>query len=111
MHRLQRGRFLFAPGRARQDRALRRGNRVEVRMTATVPISLVERLNGIRATIQAACQRASRPFESVKLVAVSKTHPAETILDAIQAGRLDFGENAAEAPIPDVKVVNAAYAR
>src|SRR5260370_9273288 len=78
-------------------------------MTATVPISLVERLNGIRATIQAACQRASRPFESVKLVAVSKTHPAETILDAIQAGQLDFGENRVEEAVSKIKMVQAAH--
>jgi pyridoxal phosphate enzyme (YggS family) len=31
--------------------------------------------------------------ENVQLVAVSKTHPAEAVLSAFQAGQLDFGEN------------------
>jgi len=31
--------------------------------------------------------------ESVTLLAVSKTHPAETILEAYKAGQRDFGEN------------------
>jgi pyridoxal phosphate enzyme (YggS family) len=36
---------------------------------------------------------ANRDPESVKLLAVSKKHPAETVLEAAGAGQRDFGEN------------------
>lgn len=46
---------------------------------------------------QAAIARAARDFgrkpETVTLVAVSKTKPAEAILPALEAGQIDFGEN------------------
>lgn len=43
--------------------------------------------------MDAACQRSGRDLESVKLVAVSKTHPANVIREAIAAGLTVFGEN------------------
>jgi len=47
----------------------------------------------IRAKIRGAASRAGRAAEEIKLVAVSKTHPASTIADAISAGVSVFGEN------------------
>jgi PLP dependent protein len=41
----------------------------------------------------AACRRARRRPEEVKLIAVSKTFPPERIREAFQAGLRDFGEN------------------
>ena len=52
-----------------------------------------DRLAGIRARIAAAAARAGRPPESVRLVAVSKTYPADRVIAAVAAGQLDFGEN------------------
>ena len=43
--------------------------------------------------IAAACRRSGRRREDVKLVAISKTHPAEAIRAAFAAGLRDFGEN------------------
>lgn len=56
-------------------------------------LRLKERLAAVEARIAAACARAGRPREDVTLIAVSKTHPAEDVLDAMQAGQTVFGEN------------------
>ena len=54
---------------------------------------LGDRLAAVQARIQAACDRAGRDPHSVVLIAVSKTHPVEAILEAYEAGVRDFGEN------------------
>lgn len=55
--------------------------------------AIAEALAQVRARIAAACARAGRDPASVTLVAVSKTHPAERVADAIAAGQTVFGEN------------------
>ncbi len=80
-------------------------------MTVSSPTTLADRLAAVRANIAAACARAHRPVESVTLVAVSKTHPAESILAAIASGQLEFGENRveeAESKIPAVQAQTSA---
>jgi pyridoxal phosphate enzyme (YggS family) len=47
----------------------------------------------VEERIAAACQRSGRRGEDVRLVAVSKTHPAESVRAAFAAGLRDFGEN------------------
>ena len=47
----------------------------------------------VRRRIQAACLRAKRDPDSVKLVAVSKSRSIEQIREASLAGITDFGEN------------------
>jgi pyridoxal phosphate enzyme (YggS family) len=47
----------------------------------------------IQYRIAEATARANRPDGSVRLVAVSKTHPAEAVQAALGAGQLLFGEN------------------
>ena len=54
---------------------------------------LLERIEDVRRRIGAACERAGRGASSVRLVAVSKTHPAADITAAIAAGLTLFGEN------------------
>jgi hypothetical protein len=56
-------------------------------------MSLAENLTRIREQIAAACRRANRPESEVALMAVSKVHPAEAILEAHAAGLRLFGEN------------------
>lgn len=51
------------------------------------------RLAEVRNRIADAAGRAGRPPESVRLIAVSKTHPLEAVRAAAEAGQLDFGEN------------------
>lgn len=52
-----------------------------------------ENLAAVRSRISAAAERAGRKAVEVKLVAVSKTHPAVTVREAIAAGCSVFGEN------------------
>ena len=54
---------------------------------------LADNLNDIRRRIADAATRVGRDPAEVKLVAVSKTHPAETLREAIAAGANVFGEN------------------
>jgi pyridoxal phosphate enzyme (YggS family) len=46
-----------------------------------------------KSRIDGAAKRAGRSAKEVKLIAVSKTHPAEVVRAAIAAGVTDFGEN------------------
>jgi pyridoxal phosphate enzyme (YggS family) len=50
-------------------------------------------LAAVRARIEAAAQAAGRAADAVTLVAVSKTHPADSVRAALQAGQRAFGEN------------------
>jgi pyridoxal phosphate enzyme (YggS family) len=66
-------------------------------------MSLAENLAEIQQRIRAACNRSGREAASVMLLAVSKTHPPETIRAAVNAGQIFFGENKiqeAKAKIP-----------
>jgi PLP dependent protein len=66
-------------------------------------VSFAENLDSIQQRIRAACARAGRDENAVTLLAVSKTHPPETIRAAVDAGQLLFGENKiqeAKAKIP-----------
>ena len=52
-----------------------------------------ERLEQVKQDIASAVDEAGRPADSVMLVAVSKTFPAEAIRPVIDAGQRVFGEN------------------
>ena len=67
-------------------------------------MNLADNLTLIQQRIRAACDRAGRDVHSVTLLAVSKTHPADTIKAATDLGLLLFGENKvqeAKAKIPN----------
>ncbi|MBV9931945.1 MAG: YggS family pyridoxal phosphate-dependent enzyme [Alphaproteobacteria bacterium] len=55
--------------------------------------SAEERLAQVRGGIAKAARLAGRPPEAVTLIAVSKTHPAESIRPLLAAGQRVFGEN------------------
>ena len=61
-------------------------------VSETTP-TLAQNLTRIEAQIAAACRAAARPRSEVELVAVSKTHPATAIVEAISLGLHLFGEN------------------
>ena len=66
-------------------------------------MSFTENLDSIQQRITAACARAGRDVNSVMLLAVSKSHPPETIRAAVECGQIHFGENKiqeAKAKIP-----------
>ena len=54
---------------------------------------LIENFENIRLRIRSAAVGSGRDPAEIKLVAVSKTHPAAAIRDAIDAGCTVFGEN------------------
>ena len=54
---------------------------------------ITENLAEVRRRIAQAALRANRNPDEIKLVAVSKTHPAETLRTALAAGVNVFGEN------------------
>ena len=56
-------------------------------------MSIADRLAGIRARIDAAARSAGRDPSSVRLIAVSKTFPIESVREAYAAGQREFGEN------------------
>jgi PLP dependent protein len=55
--------------------------------------ALRARLEDVRARIARAAGRAGRDPTSIRLIAVSKTFPAEFVRAAAAAGQIDFGEN------------------
>lgn len=54
---------------------------------------LKENYSIVRKNILKACEKAGRDPESVKLIAVSKTKPAEDIEEIYSLGQRNFGEN------------------
>jgi pyridoxal phosphate enzyme (YggS family) len=56
-------------------------------------MSITANLAHIREQIADACRRAKRPESEVALMAVSKMHPAESVIEAYAAGLRLFGEN------------------
>ena len=56
-------------------------------------VALRARLADVRARIARAAGRAGRDPASIRLVAVSKTFPADYVRAAADAGQIDFGEN------------------
>ncbi len=55
--------------------------------------TLKKNLGSVRERIEQAAKRSGRSADEIKLVAVSKTYPAKTLLDAIAIGLNVFGEN------------------
>ena len=68
-------------------------------------MSIGARLQGLRADITQAQQRYGRPPGAVKLVAVSKTHPVDTIRETLLAGQRDFGENRLQDAVPKIQAL------
>ncbi|MEP7149543.1 MAG: YggS family pyridoxal phosphate-dependent enzyme [Acidobacteriota bacterium] len=74
-------------------------------IVGTVQRDLLGNLATVRKKLEQAALRSGRNADEVKLVAVSKTHPASVVNDAIGAGVSVFGENKvqeAESKIPEV---------
>ncbi|MFC0251328.1 YggS family pyridoxal phosphate-dependent enzyme [Massilia consociata] len=55
--------------------------------------TIAANLQAVEATIGAACTSAGRARNEVQLLAVSKTFPAEAVVEAMAAGQRAFGEN------------------
>ncbi|KPK09976.1 MAG: hypothetical protein AMJ68_10605 [Acidithiobacillales bacterium SG8_45] len=69
--------------------------------------SIASNLVRVRERIANACNLYGRPLSDVRLIAISKKHPVESIRAAIDAGQLDFGENQVQealGKIPEVEI-------
>ncbi len=63
---------------------------------------LRHRLAGVRERVANACVRAQRDPEDVQILAVTKTHPVETLLQAVHEGLYDLGENRVQEALPKI---------
>src|SRR5215469_5009000 len=67
--------------------------------------SIAENLKRVRQQIAQAATTVGRSIDDVELVAISKTHDAEKVREAIEAGQTLFGESKvqeARAKIPEL---------
>src|SRR5487761_136542 len=75
-------------------------------------MNLAERLAQVRDEMAAACTRAGRPENAVRLMAVTKTQPVERVREALELGIDLLGENRvqeAEAKIPGLGAYGAEW--
>ena len=61
----------------------------------------------VQEEIERACQRVGRDPATVTLVAVSKMHPPESVVEAAKAGLRHFGENRMEEALEKIPAVQA----
>ncbi len=66
---------------------------------------LRQRLQSVRERIVAACARSGRLPDEVEILAVTKTHPLETLLDAVQEGLYELGENRVQEALPKIEAL------
>jgi len=68
--------------------------------------SLQASRNKVLQQIEDACKQAQREPESVKLLAVSKTHPSESLREMYQTGQRAFGENYLQEALDKIENLN-----
>ncbi|VTU16468.1 pyridoxal phosphate enzyme, YggS family [Variovorax sp. PBL-H6] len=65
-----------------------------------------DKLQQVRARIVTACTAAGRDTASVRLLAVSKTFPAEAVREARAAGQIAFGENYVQEGVAKIEALS-----
>ncbi len=68
-------------------------------------VPIAENLERVREQIAQAAVKAGRDVKDIELVAITKTHPAEKVREAVEAGQTLFGESRvqeARAKIPEL---------
>ena len=65
--------------------------------------TIQDRLERVMERVYCAAQRSGRNPTAVRLVLVTKTHPVEVVLAAVDAGARRFGENYAEEALPKIQ--------
>lgn len=78
---------------------------------ATSDEDLHGRLEEVRGRIEARARAINRAPSEITLIAVSKTHPPETLRRAIRAGATDFGENRVQEADAKIEAVGRSSAR
>jgi PLP dependent protein len=70
-------------------------------------VSLAERLAAIQQRIAVAATASNRSLETIKLIVVTKNHPAQLALDLLSLGMRDFGENRDQEAAPKSEEVRS----
>jgi len=68
--------------------------------------NIAQQLDTVRKRIAAAATKAGRRADDIQLLAVSKTRPAENLLEAIEAGQTRFGENYLQEALEKISQIN-----
>ena len=68
--------------------------------------TIANNLQLVRSRINAACSRLGRSTDSIRLLAVSKTFPAEAVREAFDAGQRCFGENYVQEAIDKIQALD-----
>ncbi|MGE8561627.1 MAG: YggS family pyridoxal phosphate-dependent enzyme [Acinetobacter sp.] len=68
--------------------------------------SLQASRNKVLQQIEDACKQAQREPETVQLLAVSKTHPSESLYEMYQTGQRAFGENYLQEALDKIETLN-----
>ncbi|MFZ4552814.1 MAG: YggS family pyridoxal phosphate-dependent enzyme [Aquabacterium sp.] len=68
--------------------------------------TIANNLQLVRSRINAACSRLGRSTDSIRLLAVSKTFPAEAVREAFDAGQRCFGENYVQEAIDKIQTLS-----
>lgn len=69
------------------------------------PQFLAANLAAVRERVAGAARAAGRAPESVTIIGVTKTHPAEVVIAARAAGLTDIGENYLQEALPKIEAV------
>lgn len=72
-------------------------------------MTIADNLAQVQARIAAAARACGRAPDDIELVAVTKTHPADRIRDALAAGQLVFGENRVQEAARKFPALRAAF--
>ena len=67
------------------------------------PNEIATRLSAVRERIDAAARSAGRDPSTVRLIAVSKTFPIESVRAAYEAGQREFGENRVQEALQKIR--------
>ena len=69
---------------------------------------MAERLADAQQKISAAAEKCDRANHDIKLIVVTKNHPAQLVFDLLDLGMRDFGENRDQEAAPKAAEVRAA---
>ncbi len=72
--------------------------------------TIATRYATVLANVAQACSACGRAPEDVLLLAVSKTHPIESVLEAYAAGARDFGENYVQEGVDKIEAFESSIA-
>ena len=73
--------------------------------------TISENIQQLRGRIATACEQAGRPVQSVTLLVVSKTFPADAVREAFAAGEHRFGENYVQEGVAKIQALDELRAR